>query len=79
MKIKINTDDKEIKILVDNTNVMEILDILFKFDGDEWEDYNIIVDSEETRILIDYPINNPFYQVYPYTKSYTEATLTSTK
>lgn len=78
MKVEINSYEKKIKMFVSNTDAMELLDMLDKFDADEWDGYDIVIDGYEKEItypvIINTPIyspptwtvNNPYY-VYPNT------------
>lgn len=70
MKIEINTHEKEIIIFVSNTDAMDLLDILDKFDADEWDGYDIIVDGYKKEIVYPVIINTPRYSPPIWTEPY---------
>lgn len=68
MKVEINSYEKEIKIFVSNTDAMELLDMLDKFDADEWDGYDIVIDGYENKVLV-YPepiVTYPIFNTKPW-------------
>lgn len=61
MKVEINSYEKKIKMFVSNTDAMELLDMLDKFDADEWDGYDIVIDGYEKEITYPVIINTPRY------------------
>ena len=52
MKILIDTDELEIKLIVNKTDAMDVIDSLELFDTEEWDEYEIIVDGETQFIQV---------------------------